>query len=351
MFCDNNFVDGKKKLSCGKRWVSESLSFVSLFISLFVVCVTIKKVKLNLLNKLIIQIIISEIIDGINILLLVFNDFQGKPLFENFFNRRMVCFSQIYLGVFTCLWTLTTSLFISLRMYDIMIKRNASLEHFLRKYATTLSVGFPMLISYIIWSVQVRSEANRPFDLTEEKFYDRNGIKQIHFKHIYCWVDKNLNFAIASIVFLLIILNVYFSILRGSKFINEISKEIRGSSSERPSLNKQLDKMNQIKYTLWIYPLVSCLIWGFFFAFQIFCDLSGEFIYDGVMVWIYIVLIGVRQPIYTFIFFFTQKKIKECCLDTLICKSNKDEEKKSSQSIYQIESGSNILPEENNLIA
>lgn len=348
MFCDSNYIYEPASLGCEKRWLPEIITIISLFFSVFVVTVTIKKVRLNLLNKLILQIIFSEILDGINILLCILNDAQGKPLFENYTSRRFVCFTQIYLGVFTCLWTLTASLFISLRMYDLMIKRYKPFQNFLKKYATILSVAIPSLISYIFWTLQVTAQANKLIDLDENGFYAPSGVKRTHFKYIYCWIDETLNFILLGIVFLLIVMNIYYSIFIGSRYITNITNSFKGSSEERrPSIRNQLDKVDHIKYTLWIYPLSSCIIWGFFFIFQVICDVFHD-LHSGPFVWFYIILISVRQPIYTCIFCYTQRKIKDCCIDTLLCKNCKSKNEKSRDpSFGQVKNNSPVLPEEN----
>lgn len=347
MFCNSEYIKEPYDLSCGKRWVPEIISLISIFFSLFVLVVTIKKVKLSLLNKLILQIIASEIIDGLNILLCAISDAQGKPLFENYTNRRYICFSQIYLGLFTCLWTLTASLFISLRMYDIMIKRNKDFQHFLRKNATTLSILIPAIISYVIWIIQVQKQSAKPLLMSEKDFYNPQGIKREHFKYMYCWVDKTLNFIILGIVLFLIIMNIYFSIIRGSNYLSNISNGYKEKENGgRASIKKQIETIDHVKYTLWIYPIASCVIWGIFFIFQVICD-EIEVNIDGPLAWVHILLISVRQPIYTFMFCYTQRKIKECCLDTLFCQNRKSAEQKTEPQLTQIKAGTPVLPDDN----
>ena len=72
MFCHQEDKDAS--LSCELKWVYEIISFVSLICSIFVVYVTVKKIKMNIIHKLIVQIIVSEIIDEINILLSIISD-------------------------------------------------------------------------------------------------------------------------------------------------------------------------------------------------------------------------------------------------------------------------------------
>ena len=91
MFCQRK-DDDESTLSCSTKLLSEIISFLSIIFSGMIIYVTAKYTKLNIVNHLILQILISEIIDGINILLVIFEDIQWPFNYENFFNRRGICF-------------------------------------------------------------------------------------------------------------------------------------------------------------------------------------------------------------------------------------------------------------------
>ena len=57
MFCSND--DKDNNLSCDKKLFSEIVSILSLFFSLFVIYISLKKLKTNITNTLILQIIFS----------------------------------------------------------------------------------------------------------------------------------------------------------------------------------------------------------------------------------------------------------------------------------------------------
>ena len=90
MFCDND-NDGST-LKCSIKTISEIFSFFSIIFTIIVVIITKKQTKMNIINKLIVQILISEIIDGINILLVIIDDAQGDKTFENYVDRTYVFF-------------------------------------------------------------------------------------------------------------------------------------------------------------------------------------------------------------------------------------------------------------------
>ena len=79
MFCKDK--DKGFTMPCSMKWIYEIIAFLSLICSLFVVIITKKMIKINLIHRLILQIIISEILDEINVLLEIFNDSKGKHNF------------------------------------------------------------------------------------------------------------------------------------------------------------------------------------------------------------------------------------------------------------------------------
>lgn len=79
---------------------------------------------MTIMHILILQIIISEMVDEVNILLGILSYIKGKLNFENYGFRMQICYPQLFLSAFSCLWTLTASFFISLKLYDIIINNN-----------------------------------------------------------------------------------------------------------------------------------------------------------------------------------------------------------------------------------
>ena len=172
MFWDpNNYTESR--LKCSVKLVSEILSFCSLIFSVFIVVTSFLYLKMTLFNKLILQIIISKIIDGISILLEVVRDSYGINYFEKYNSIKFFCFSQIYLSLFSCLWTLTASFFISLRLYDMTVKRNKIFhKKLLEKITPLISIAFSMILSFIICCIQVSSQSKGRKNLSKGEFYN-----------------------------------------------------------------------------------------------------------------------------------------------------------------------------------
>ena len=127
--------DDPNYLSRDKKYVCEIVSILAFLFSAFVLLVAyIKKIKMTITNKLIIQIIWAEILDAVNIGLAVGIDSFGNFTFENYPKRMGICLTQIYIGVFSCLWNLFSSLFISIRIFDRMQNKNKIFKNKTKQY-------------------------------------------------------------------------------------------------------------------------------------------------------------------------------------------------------------------------
>lgn len=333
MFCKNE--DEKNNLSCDKKLFSEIVSIISLFFSLFVIYISLKKLKMNITNKLILQIIFSEVLDGINIILAIIFDALDAYTFENYPKRMGICLTQIYLGVFSCLWNLFSSLFISLRIYDRMENKNRIFNNkYMYEYTTTMSYGIPCIISYIIWTIQVIKQSITLKTKDYMDFYPGDKeIKSNFFRYMYCWVNGWNNILLFIICGLLIVGNFYFSIFKSVIFIKRVSNEIEEKEdSGRKSIQSKVKKINQMMWSLILYPVVSGAVWLFYFILQILVgfgtgynpnDSIETFIKNGVGAWLLIILISFRQFIFTFLFFWTQGSLKKYAYNFICCKSKK----------------------------
>ena len=270
MFCKEK--NDPSTLPCKIKLVSEIISIIAIVFSSFIIHVTRTRTKLNVINKLILQILISEIIDGVDILLVIVDDVQGDKTIDNYFIRRGVCFSQIFLSLFVCLWTLTSSFFISFRLFDITVKKGALFKKTIFKKINILTIGVPMFISFWFWYGQTVYQSKFYDNLDYKEFY-----KQGRFRHMHCWYEKNVNYALFGIVILIIAGAVFFSVkgiivMKGIR--TKLNDEIEiGRTS---TVNKRKYNVEYIINTLWIYPITSGILWLLFFVLQICYD-NGQF--------------------------------------------------------------------------
>ena len=335
MFCkDSNDRVISRNMSCGEAWLQEILAFLSLICSLFVLIITIIKFKNNLLNNLIIHVLISEIIDIINILLSIFMDAQGPANFENYHGKMIVCFSQIFISVFSCLWTLTASFFISLKLYDLIINKNKIFKDgsFMSKYTTLISIAGPTIISYIIWLAQVLYQANG-FSM-DDSYKKPKDARKRHFRMGFCWINNYLSIALFIIATLLIAGNFYFSLFKGFFFIRKKKNNLKEKNDENLSNNnQQISQMKQIQTTLFLYPTIAGFLWALFFILKLIFEISSKNRINSVFSWFFSFFISTRQIAYILIYFLTQPKLKRFAFLVFTFQVCKNKKKKRTISL------------------
>ena len=325
MFCEEP-DNPKMEISCLLKGIYEIFSFISLLCSFFVVVITIRKIKMNIVDTLILQIIISEMLDEINILLGIIADSKGKLVFENYNFRMYTCYTQIYLAIFSCLWTLFASLFISIKLYDIIINKNRIFKgnNFFNKNINLITISIPLILSYILWSIHfiIRNDYLSLNNIYTNKI--KKGTQMI--KLVFCWFSKKLTIALACIVALLIIGNLYFSIFRGCCFLKNIKNNILEQNDESSIIIRQIKGINKIQFILFLYPIIACIIWITFFLFIFLFYFSyREQTSKGWSV-AFCVFMSIRQMIYTLVYFLSQKKLRDYTklfFTCQTCKKNK----------------------------
>ena len=328
--------DDPNYLSRDKKFVCEIVSILAFIFSIFVTIVARLKIKMTITNVLIIQIIMSEILDAVNIALAIVIDSFGFFTFENYPKRMGFCLTQIYLGVFSCLWNLFSSLFISIRIYDRMQNKNKIFKNkFMYEYATTLSYGIPCIITYILWTSQVLIQSKTLQNKTYEDYYSPKKNNTNFFRYMYCWVSGWTNISLFIISFILIAANFYFSIFKSALFIRKISREIEDvddiKDEDRNKENK-VTKIKKIMKNLIIYPIVSGGVWIIYFVLQIltgqiYTSTNKKFVESmkhGAGAWCIIIIICIRQVIFTLMFFLTQGNLKRHAYNILTCKKGKN---------------------------
>ena len=322
MFCHEE--DQTVSMPCSLKWVYEIISIISLICSLFVVIVTAIKIKMNTIHKLIIQIIVSEIIDEVNILLNIITDSQGKMCFENYDFKMHICYFQIYLSVFSCLWTLTASLFISIKLYDIIINKNRIFrgKNFMNRNVTFITIMIPLIITYIFWTihVQIRSAESSIYTMYVNK--KAQGTQML--KLIFCWLSEKLSIALACIVGLLIISNLYFSIFKGFIFLKKMKDNIIAQSDEdNLKINDRIKNITQIQGILFLYPIISCIIWIIFFVFIFGFYFKYSSSTSTVSSVFFCIFMAIRQIIYTLVYFLSQKNLRAYTVKIFKCQTCK----------------------------
>ena len=323
MFCEEP-KNPDMEISCSLKWVYEIISLFSLICSIFVVYATVKNIKMNIMHKLILQIIISEMLDEINILLSIVSDMKGRLRFENYDFRMYSCYTQIYLSVFSCLWTLTASLFISIKLYDIIINKNKifKTDSFLNKYVNLISISAPLIISYIFWVISSILKADTIH--LNSIYINKIQNKTQMIKLVFCWLNKEMSIGLAYIVAILIAGNIYFSIIKGYVFIRKVKDTILDQNDDyNLSNNNRIKSINQIEKILFFYPLIASIIWIIFFLFIFLFNYSYREHQSSAWSYLFCIFMAIRQIIYTQIYFLSQKKLWNYTFSVLKCETCK----------------------------
>ena len=340
MFCQEN---KGASIPCSMKWVYEIISFISLLCSIFVVVVTIKRIKMTIMHILVLHIIISEMVDELNILLGIISDIKGKLNFENYGFRMQVCYPQLFLSAFSCLWTLTASFFISLKLYDIIINKDRIFRgnNFWNKNVKLISVSIPLIISYILWAIHLVMNNKRISlnSIYEDKIKNRQQRIQL----VFCWLGREPSIAIAVISTLLIIANLYFSI-KSYIFLRNIKNNIINKNVDiSKAINNQINNINQIQKILFLYPIIACVIWSFFFLFIFLVYFNYRNNNNFGWSIAFCIFMSIRQIIYTLVYFLSQQKLRRYTLLFLMCKTCKKNKNKGAINPIKLLPNSNII--------
>ena len=130
----------------------------------------------------------------------------------------------------------------------------------------------------------------------------------------------------ASIVVIIIGGSLFFSIKGICKLQNikdKITEELEFNESNY--LSKKKSDISKIIRTLWIYPLVSAILWIIYFILQI---VSYHTVSAGLS-FVYVIIISLRQPIYTVVFLVTQQTIKKEFINFVTFKTCRRRENRS----------------------
>ena len=249
--------------------------------------------------------------------------------FENYDFKMHICYFQIYLSVFSCLWTLTASLFISIKLYDIIINKNRIFrgKNFMNRNVTFITIMIPLIITYIFWTihVQIRSAESSIYTMYVNK--KAQGTQML--KLIFCWLSEKLSIALACIVGLLIISNLYFSIFKGFIFLKKMKDNIIAQSDEdNLKINDRIKNITQIQGILFLYPIISCIIWIIFFVFIFGFYFKYSSSTSTVSSVFFCIFMAIRQIIYTLVYFLSQNNLRAYTVKIFKCQTCKKAQKK-----------------------
>ena len=135
--------------------ITETISILSFLSSTIVIIVIYKKQLLkNLTNQYILQLTISEMVNNLTHFSSIFLYFIDKS--DHSTERMRVFYPQIYTGLFSNYYTLSSSLLIAYRLYDVLVKEGSfSKEKNKVRLSKLFSLFGSIALSYVIWIIQM----------------------------------------------------------------------------------------------------------------------------------------------------------------------------------------------------
>lgn len=185
-------------------------------------------------------------------------------------------------------------------------------NNFLNKNVKLISVSIPLIISYILWAINLTMNDKRISlnSIYENKIKNRQQRVQL----VFCWLAREPSIAIAIIASLLILANLYFSI-RSYWFLRNMKNSILNNNDDiSKAINNQINNINQIQKIIFLYPIIACLIWSFFFLFifLVYFDYRNNDNFRWAIV--FCIFMSIRQIIYTLVYFLSQQKLRKYTL-------------------------------------
>ena len=311
-------MNGIEKIQDIFDWSSGIISAISFLASLIVIKVFyLKRLHKNITNQFVMQLIISEMINNLNHVSPIINYFVGRKE-EKYYERRRVCFTQIYAGLFTNFYTLFSSFLISFRIYDLLV--NNSMTFRKPKNVTrakVLSFYICALISYIIWFLQIEILQN----------YTGSGR---YFRVLTCWVGFELDCASLGIFAIFIILTFIYCI-KSRSFVQNYQKRLYEEDDlniNDASSNKSLEEIQKIKVVqkrLVLYPIVTTILFSLIIVYRVLSYLNNDNKQVAIICLVLYSLTSVlRGFIFIIIYFGTQQVFRDGLYEFFTCKNWKE---------------------------
>ena len=322
---DFNYID----------YITYFISIISITFSFFLIYIIkhTKELNSNIANQFIILLTISEMINNITQFSSLFATWLEN--LNNMFDESLrVCFFQIYCNLFSNIMSLLSSLLISLHLYDAFFCNNSI---FSTKKSVNIAKGITVYVSLILSLVF--------FIIQMEEFQNAEEIK--YKRVISCWISGTLDYGLIAIYVIVIIVICILS-YRVGKDVKAYRKELKASGEKNNVNDDRYDKVKLIHRMLKMYPVVTVFVYGVISLARIMTYISLNYqkqegtnsLLLSISYWMFAVATNLRGFVFTSVYLFTEKKLKERFLFYLCgggCKGDKEEENDTSNSLQMVE--------------
>lgn len=314
-------------------WIMTTFSFLCSFVVLLII--NSNQMKKNLTNNFIFHITISEMINNLTILSSIWQELIG-PKDGKYEERMRICYSQIFSGLFSNLFTLFSSLLISYRIYDLLIYNSKIFKQEKNvKTAKFISFYFSFIVAFLVWIIQMAYFQN----------YSSSANK--YFRVLACWGDDNLDFFVLSLFVLFLLVTSYLSIKSYcyvGKFTKSIGEVGTNSSEEETKAQSQIEKAKAVQRRLIIYPITTIILYFFIIAHRIIARMAKN---NSLMTCLTFILYTIptclRGVIFIIVYSGAQEPFRKALWELLTCKKCKTKQEEIPNEDRSILSMSTIL--------
>lgn len=299
--------------------ITETISILSFLSSTIVIIVIYKKQLLkNLTNQYILQLTISEMVNNLTHFSSIFLYFIDKS--DHSTERMRVCYPQIYTGLFSNYYTLSSSLLIAYRLYDVLVKEGTfSKEKKKVRLSKLISLFGSIALSYFIWIIQM---------IFFQHYFI--GAKQ-YVRLLSCWVSFDLDLFVLF-TYCIIILVIFYFCCKSRSFIKEYLQllgENEDENSNKGDINSsKCSSMKKIKIfqkRLLLYPWSTLIIFSFIIIFRLIAYFANQS-NNQLLVFICLLFYGFatvsRGFVFSSVYFLTQKIFREGLYELFSCRKS-----------------------------
>lgn len=305
----NNSVSTERILEI-IAWIMTTFSFLCSFVVLFIIYS--KQMKANPTNNFIAHLTISEMINNLTILSSIWQELIG-PKDGKYEERMRVCYSQIFSGLFSNLFTLFTSLLISYRIYDLLIQNSKIFKQNKNvKCAKFTSFYFSFIVAFLVWIIQMVCFQN----------YSSSSNK--YFRVLACWGDDNLDYFVLGLFLLFLLVTSYLSI-KSYCYVGKFTKSFNdvgaNPTEEETKAQSQIDRAKAVQRRLIIYPITTIILYLFIIAHRIIARMAKN---DSLMTCLTFILYTIptclRGVIFIAVYSGAQEPFRKALWELLTCK-------------------------------
>ena len=176
------------------KQVGQPISLITLILCISnLITMLCKKIYKTLTHKLLLSIIVSETVNAFTQIMSFPEELQKTP---NYDLRKNICYTEIYLNIFTNFYTISSSAFLGIHLFNLLSNPDYN-ELKNNKLFIGISLYFSLFFAFFFWIIQMLY-----FQFRKDKYI----------KSLTCWVHLKLFYPIYIIIWIFNLINIIFFI-------------------------------------------------------------------------------------------------------------------------------------------